>query len=336
MAEDLDPTMAIDEDLNNDQGFVRKPYARRKLIRNPDGTTRVAYVDIRTGKEVNPKGYQVIEADNTVDTTQTGTQTQTGQNVNTPTGVNPQDPSVAESMIKHTNESASDPNSTVSGNTMSQYGYTNKPAAMGFAGMLPGPLGLAGKLANVGVNVANTQAVNEQRAALGMDPNSTAKNIGSGLFDQKGYIGDVSQKAPDGTTNTTPVGFEATDKYNRTTYTPEEARRHEILAGAAPATEEEKQNAIGSFQGQFPEQGSFFSKLQETGKNFMNNIFGGPTQNGSTNAGSTNGGYPDAPTNTGGNVDNSPDDRDQKTANVPGTTDGKGGVDTSHFSPGLW
>lgn len=333
--------MAIEnENLNNDHGFVRKPYARRKIIMDANGKQRVVYVDMKTGREVNPQGYQVIETDNTVDTTQV---TPTSNPTVTADPNNPQtkDKSVASQFVDHTTEAntAGGPtNSAIGGN----YGYYNKPGWMGFTGMIPGPLGLAGKLGNAAINASNTQAVNEQRAALGMEPNSVAKNIGSTVFDQKGYIGDVSQKTPDGTTNTTPVGFEATDKYNRTTYTPEEARRHELLAGAKPATEDEKQQAIGSFQGQFPEQGGFFSKLQESAKGLFGSIFGSTTDQNTTNNinGSTSSvsvdshGFPsapDKPKESNNSADNSPDDRDN-----PSVGTNTGGVDVSHFSPGLF
>lgn len=297
-------------DLNLDHGFVSKPYARRKVIKNPDGSIQVIYEDVRTGKQVNPKGYTVIQSDNAIDST--NVQATQGESL----AKKPEDAnnkSLSQEIIRDHGPDSITPD------TKSQAGesYYNKPGWMGYTSMIPGPIGLAAKLGNMGVNANNTAAVNDQRATLGFAPNPTSKNIGSTLFDQQGYIGDISTPKANGTVSTAPVSFEATDKNQRTAYTPEEARLHEIMAASKPATEQEQQAAIGSFNNQFPEANkSFFGGLVASAKDFTNNIFGSnPTPvtgsgvyTGSTNTSNT-GGFPPAPTSTN-SANNSPDDRD--------------------------
>lgn len=49
--------------LNNDHGFVRRPYAIQKVVTGPDGTLQTIFVDARTGAPVkNPRGYQIVTA----------------------------------------------------------------------------------------------------------------------------------------------------------------------------------------------------------------------------------------------------------------------------------
>lgn len=302
--------------LNQDQGFVSKPYARKKVIRKADGTTQVVYEDVRTGKVVNPQGYTVIQSDNNISTVTAPTQ---GQTLAKPSNQDNQDKTATEEIL------ASHGKDSVSADTTSQAGasYYNKPGWMGFTSMLPGPIGAVAKLGNLGVNASNTSAVNDQREALGFAPNSTAKNIGSSLFDQNGYIGDLSTTKTDGTVSTAPVSFEATDKNQRTAYTPDEARMHEQLAGSKPATDPEVQGAIGTFNNKFPEQkpSGFLSGLTTAAKGLFGGIFGSSNPTPTTGSGIYTGGQtpsvdshgfpskPDAPTNGIG----SPDDRDHTT-----------------------
>jgi len=310
-------------DLNMDQGFVRKPYARKKVIRRPDGTLQVVFEDVRTGKQVNPQGYTVLQSDN--NTAQTNPQPIQGQSLANPNlqQAQKQDPTAAQEIIKHTGELAQPDTESPAGSN-----YFNKPGWMGWTSMIPGPLGFVGKMANLGANVNNLQAINEQRATLGFAENPASKQIGQALFDQNGYIGDVTTTRADGTKETAPVSFEATDKNQRTAYTPEEARLHEQLSNTAPATQAEQQAAIGSFNNQFPEQNkSFFGGLVQSAKGLFGNIFGSPptptTGSGVYTGGQSQGldsnGFPSQPDkpDVSYSSDNSPDDRDShdKTTN---------------------
>lgn len=124
------------------------------------------------------------------------------------------------------------------------YGYINKPAAMGFANYMPGPIGMASKMVNGAINVSNTEATNTARGMLGMEQKSMVK----GAFnDGKGYVGDVSYNGV-----TSPVGFEASTPDGRTTLTPNEARMRQQLSGAKEATKEESKANTKSFKSQNP------------------------------------------------------------------------------------
>lgn len=301
--------------LNNDMGFVKKPYAIQKVITNPDGTTQQVFVDAKTGKPIgNPQGYQIVQQPMaSPDTRQKPTNTDivTGRNDNANTSVS-----------KAVEASKSDG---------SDLGYTNKPGAMAFAGFLPGPLGLGGMAANLGVNAANQKAVSDQRSVLGFSTEPGKRALGT-VIDTNGYIGEAKVTAPNGQTSVAPVSFEA-DVNNRTSYTPEEARKREIAGLLTQATPQEQKAAIGTFNNEFPEQQSFSSKIAAATKGLMGNIFGSPaTPMGAGtglgfNNGSASGSYgnsfptaPSAPTNT-----------------TTGYDAGRGpSVDTSGMSPGLY
>ena len=60
---DADPWSPKDKNDNGD-GKNKKKFARQELVRKPDGTVGVQYVDAKTGKPINSlKGYQLITAD---------------------------------------------------------------------------------------------------------------------------------------------------------------------------------------------------------------------------------------------------------------------------------
>jgi hypothetical protein len=317
-----------------DQGFVAKPYAIKKVIKAPDGTLRVVYQDIRTGKVVNPEGYQVIQSDNTIDNQVTTTQGQSVAKPTTQTDKQNSDNNITQDILQSHDAShvATDTAHTDAGSS-----YFNKPGWMGFAGWLPGPLGTLGLLGNLGINASNTEAVNKQKEALGFTTNPMS-TLGGVAIDKHGYIGDLASTRPNGTVTSTPVSFEATDPNNRTTYTPEEARMHELLGGAVPATDAQKATAVKDFNQEFPDQQSFYDKIANATKS----IFGGGPKP-ATGVGSATGpapgsgvtmshGYPSAPSApTSGfgitnSSDNSPDDRDQHTTSTSG----------GYSSPGLY
>lgn len=136
------------------------------------------------------------------------------------------------------------------------YGYIDKPAAMGFASFLPGPLGMVGKAANVAINANNVGATNKARSMLGMEEKL---GIGGLVRDQKGYIGDITYQG-----ETSPVGFEALTRDGRTTLTPDEARMRQQLAGAKEATSAETKANKKEFR-------------KENPRSLISRVFGGVT-----------------------------------------------------------
>jgi len=296
------------ENLNNDQGFVGKPYATRRIIRNPDGTTRVVYVDSRTGREVNPKGYTVIESTNTM-------QPQVTPGVNTPQ--EPKDKTMTDT-VRGVDSSRGDANIQSASQTgekaLTKTGqtYIDKPGWAGMLGFLPAPLGTIATVGNLGINANNVAAVNDQREMLGFAEKSTMSNLGGTLMDRNGYIGEAAVKNGAGTTSIAPVSFEAQDKNGRTAYTPNEARmREQVSQNLTEANQAQTDAAIKSFKEENPQTG-FLSGLASSAKGLFANIFGttpaAPTGGLAASIGNPSAfpTAPQAPTNSSG----SPDDRD--------------------------
>jgi hypothetical protein len=318
-------------ELNADQGFVKKKYASKKIIRGPDGTPQIVFVDTSTGQVLkNSKGYTVIEQSNVVDPSQqqrSQVSVSKGQTVEDPKnqmtnevrGIPETHDNANVAAAKETGEK------TVASNS---YGYTNKPMGMGFLGFLPQPLGLAATATNVGINAANTEAVNDQREALGFSENPMSKQIGSSLFDKQGYIGDQTTIDQTGVTRTTPVGFEATDPVGRTTLTPEEARKREALnpEGYNEASQAAIENAREKFAAENPGWGQ---SLANAAGNLFGGLFGSPSNTAASMAGKPGAGS--------GNSSSFPD-RPSPPANTSAGLDTSRGpqTDTSGYSPGLW
>ena len=116
-------------ELNLDQGFVPKPYAIQKWVFGPDGQMQAVYVDARTGKQIsNPKGYQVQQQ-----STQTEELPHSSSQGRRPTNteiVSGRSDSKDESPVAQAVEEENN------------YGYVDRPTALGFDSMLPGPIGL--------------------------------------------------------------------------------------------------------------------------------------------------------------------------------------------------
>lgn len=151
------------------------------------------------------------------------------------------------------------------------YGYTNKPAALGLAGMIPGPIGLAGKALNVGINASNVAATNKAREALGLGKKGFGENLGASLRDQKGHVADVKIGAKQYS-----VGLEAQDKYGRTTLTPEEGRKRaaSLKSSIVEATPKESKARRASFAKENPGATGFFGRVKEGVGSIFSGIFG--------------------------------------------------------------
>jgi len=311
-------------DLNMDMGFIKKPYAIQKQVMAPDGTLQTVFVDAKTGKPIpNPKGYQVVQQPVQPTTASTPRQETRDNPTNTDIVTGNADKK-SETAVSKAVETTKEKNN---------YGYTDKPGIMGLAGFVPGPLGLLGTATNLGWNAKNQAAVSEQRTALGFSTQPGQRALGTAI-DTNGYIGEGKVTAPSGKTSVAPVDFDGVGPNNRTAYTPEEARKREMMGLLTEANAEEKKAAIGTFNNQFPEQQGFMSKMIAASKGLMGNIFGSsatPSGVGTGlgfNTGSAAGAYgansfptkPSAPTNT-----------------ATGYDPGRGPtVDTTGFSPGLY
>lgn len=324
------------EDLNNDHGFLQaKPFAKKKIIKGANGQNQVIYVDARTGKQVNPKGYTVIESDNTVDTTNIQP-TQTQSNVE-----QPQTTTNTDIVLNDGNGHRPDDSKGNVSDAAKDSGYINKPGWAGFAGMVPGPIGLVGKLGNVGINAHNNDLVNNERDALGLSKQGFVSNVKNTLTDGQGLIGNIKTTRPNGTDEVTPVSFEGTDPNGRTALTPNEARMRQQLNPETftEATQQETKRSIGQFNSDFPEQRSVMAKMADAASGFFSNIFGGnPTQNGGGTYSGDVSSFPSRPTPPTNNS-GSPDDRD-KNINESGSPDDRDGNTPGKYGgydhPGLF
>lgn len=278
-----------------------KGFAVRRLKRGPNGRIQVVFVDVKTGKEVNPDTYNVItpaELPGELDLQQ--------KPENDPKEKK-EERSLTEETVLPESRSGGDLVNQVAGEGIGRtaannYGYINKPGIMNMAGSLPGPFGFFGNLANTAININNTVATNEAKSMLGMEKkgflSDIAKNavastkLGSKFVDTtSGYIGDISVP---GEERTIPVGFEAQDALGRTTLTPDEARMRQQLAGATPATPMETAASKQAFKQENPQQQGLIRSLFSGAKSVFSNLFSAEDQQ--TDRLATEGSsYPDRP-----------------------------------------
>ncbi len=202
---------------------ITGPTAQRKVVRGPDGTPHVVYVDSQTGAELqNLGGYQILEG---------------GVNSNLDDlGLNPTEEKEPKDTVAQTTIKSTDPRDLIgrgsdrdgaqskgiaAGRTdANNYGYVNKPSGSGFANMLPGPAGMIAKGVNTAINANNTAAVSAARNRMGLPDQGLGSKVKSTLKDMKGKVADVKVG-----TGTYPVGLEAVDARGMTTMTPDEAAK---------------------------------------------------------------------------------------------------------------
>lgn len=210
-------------------------YAIRKLVRGPDGTLKVFYIDAATGQQLsNLQGYSLIESGRLMEGV---SDSQDKQNENLGS-------QVAQSIVPNSGfmsvtglGSGSDSGvrevQSESRNPQNNYNYIDKPRGLGLTSFLPGGLGMMGKAANMMINANNIQARNTVQTQLGLNPETGVKSTLKGLAKDPGpYIADLKY-GKEGNQRITPVGFEAQLPDGRTTLTPEEARKRVLTDNTA-------------------------------------------------------------------------------------------------------
>src|SRR5687768_16343649 len=211
------------------------PLAIRKLVRGPDGTMQTVMVDARTNQPISdPNGYNIVENGNYLDPNALA-------QVAPVTPTEEEKPTTAENILDDNRQGSgsdrspsglADPRDSVGRRGVEDnFGYVNKPGFMGLANFMPGPLGLAAKAANVGINVNNQMATNEARSMLGLDGVGAFGNVKGAIKDNHGQVADVNIGK-----NTYSVGFEALSPTGQTNLTPQEAARRGALTGIEEAT----------------------------------------------------------------------------------------------------
>lgn len=253
------------------------PQARKQLVRNPDGSVTLQYVDNNTGAPLDSlQGYTIVEASNYM------TLDDLGLNPVKETEDDKESP--ASQIIKQTQnqsfggsdsggDSSASGGRARSGGPVNNFGYIDKPGWMGLAGALPGAGGLIGKGVNLGINVNNTVAMNKARDLMDVPSQGFMGNVKSSLKDQHGQIGDFKI----GPTQYA-VGFEAVDKYGRTNLTPQEALNRSRALGVpiTQASRTEVKSAISEFKSEFPKSQGLISKFATGAESFIDNLFGRP------------------------------------------------------------
>lgn len=214
------------------------PLAITKVVRGEDGQLKTIYVDARTGQELaNLGGYTIWNSQNYLDTDfddEEEKKTVAKEVVDNDIDDEPErgrggrDTSGYDTpglggrgIAGFSYDSDESPKSkSKKGDAINNYGYIDKPKGMGFANMLPGPLGLAAKVANTAINANNVSATNDARKSLGLKDQGLLGRIGGTLKDKQGQVANVTMNDENYS-----VGFEATSPKGRTNLTPTEARQ---------------------------------------------------------------------------------------------------------------
>lgn len=214
----------------------------KQVIRGPDGSINVQYMDDDTGKQVLgylPEGYAT-------DGSSSGGYAPENYYGET---ASKKEPVVLEELPAgggemripqggYNNETFGEPTDRSSANN---YGYEPNSIVGSVMGLAPGPIGLTGRALKTVENINNAKAAQAAAKTIGVKDIVGPSTLGGAVRGvNKGHVADVTI---DGKTYS--VGLEATDAQGRTTLNPEEARMRGLLSktGIKKATEEEVEAA---------------------------------------------------------------------------------------------
>jgi hypothetical protein len=227
-------------------------FATPVLVRKDDGRLGLIYVDVKTGREVDPESYEVVDQ-YTANLIELGLEPDPSKEDKKKDEKKKEEDERDLFRDGGDGEYHSDFKGDGKGfarNVSNNFGYRKKPGALGLLGMVPNPMAqFANKAIDYGFKANNKIAADEARNMLGIENDKGLKGLAGYVKDNKGYIGDVSYNGV-----TSPVGFEAEDKLGRTTLTPNEARmRQQLSENFRPAEGVEKAQSIAQFQSENPE-----------------------------------------------------------------------------------
>ena len=315
-----------------------KPIAVRKLIRLPNGTMGVAFVDPRTGKQIQDNSqYNIVDSGEVVSLEDLNLDVSKSDE-------GPKEETVAKEIIKDDNRSSSmdvadspgssrpDITNTGTGFNIDRsadnaFGYKGKPMAFSVASAVtPGILGLGAKAISVGSNVNNMAAENAARKSWGMEKQGLGGTLRDVAFGTNEVAG-ISLKDQDNISF-----FDAMNKPNQDPNVPSPSTKD--MSAYSVAEKNAPQSVVG--------------KLGNAVKDFASSLFGGKKQTEEQQLGldtQTYAGkdfFPDAPeqptTATGfaasatGNA-NSPNARGDNTG---GGFEGSDQADAARDSPGMY
>lgn len=262
------------------------PTATRRLKRMPNGLVTTVFVDAN-GVEVNPNGYQILDSSPEADLGQLGLdplkdeKETIAQEVKSDIQPSPYD-------RRGGGDGGSIGRGSSSRTAMNNFGYMDKPGWMGVTSFAPGPIGLAAKAANLGVNANNSAAVSQARSMIGVPDMGAVEKAKSYISDRQGQVADVDigdQKYS--------VGFEAMSPDNKTNLTPNEARNRALTLGGISLTDP---SAVKKGPETAPESRGVLSGFFSEARSFIDNMFS-DVKNAVT--GGTSNSFPTAPSPAG-------------------------------------
>ena len=230
-----DAIIVSEEVYKSGQIDPNKPNAVPRVIQDKNGT-QIVYVDATTGQQiVDLSKYNVLDSQ-TSNIEQLGLVKRTEPKVQEAINSGKQEDIKSYGGNRGLGDTGTSPKEDASNN----FGYMSKPGLLSAAKFAPGPLGLIGTAANIGMDMANNGSVKKAQSYLGFDKD---ESLGGMLGNNQGYVGDLSYNG-----QTTAVGLDAQDKLGRTTLTPNEARMRQQLSGAVQATPEQTKANVDSFK----------------------------------------------------------------------------------------
>lgn len=236
------------------------PMAITKVVRGPNGTMQTIYVDAKTGQELSGLGgYTIWNSQNYLD-----------PNFEQEPETEKPKETTAEKTVTEAREigrggrdssEGSGGFASPKGDVQNNYGYINKPSGMGFASMLPGPLGMAAKAVNTGINMNNVSAVNEARKSIGLEDQGFMGRLGGTFKDKQGQVANVTMNDENYS-----VGFEAMSPTGRTNLTPQEARQRMNYMGTqlTETPKEQVKQDEEAFQRENPKATGFLADVKNT------------------------------------------------------------------------
>lgn len=262
------------------------PFVIKKLVVGPDGRITTVTVDARTGLEMpadTPAFSSVNYYGDPPEKEKTTAEKILEPEKDPEPAFRPSDQSRGERPEISGSQSPSGPPSN-RGLAVNNYGYIDKPAGLGLLSLAPGPVGIAGKVVNGGINANNVHAVNQARHAMEL-PSLSGMEAARGLMrDRQGQVANVSIKddpedqspSEDGTTRYS-VGFEAQSPTGQTNLTPNEARiRGLTLGGLTETPKALAKEDTKAFQKSFPDEkkGNIAQRAYDIAKSFVADMFG--------------------------------------------------------------
>ena len=252
------------------------PLARRKLVKQPDGTTTVVFIDNNTGQELTSlDGYSVIESGNYLDLDTLGLDPLSGEEEETTAektikDVRPKSPSDSGGADRDPETARGGPQGGPR-DPSNNFGYFDKPGIVGLAGALPGALGMAGKAVNAGINANNMMAADAARGMMGVPDQSFGQKVKSVMKDNKGQVANVNLN-----NQQYAVGLEALSPTGQTNLTPNEARVRGLTlpGGINLSTPAEVKANEAAFADEFGKKQGIFSGVVSAATSFIDDVFG--------------------------------------------------------------